>query len=233
MQKMTRFKMIVMVFLSGVCVVASGQNPGGDAQEMSVENLIIHEQSRLNGVEMKLIALEYIKEAIERGNTGPEIQNALEYLAMEGILNEIREDNRVTNNYPQIRARVAEYLGDIGTPEAQRLLIRLVRTDKEPMVLQEAIKSLGRIADNDSNEIVTAISEVIVRKDNLHQPDNLLTLSALDVYDKIAKANGGRHDFLMFQTLINIAGGNYSPTVRNRAKQVLANLWEYALSGNE
>jgi HEAT repeat protein len=242
MRKSARFGMILAVFLSGVCVLAVGQNSSGGSRELSVEesyrqesveNMIIREQSRADSMEMKLIALEYIRDAIDRGNTGPEIQSALEYLAMEGIINVIREGNRVINDYPQVRVKAAEYLGDVGTPEAKNLLIRLVRTDREPMVLQEAVKSLGRIETDDSSEIVNVISGVVIRRNNLNQPDNLLAFSALDVYDKIAKANGGLQDPMVFQTVINIAEGNYSPTVRNRAKQVLSNLREYASSGKE
>jgi HEAT repeat protein len=201
-------------------------------RQESVEIMIIREQSRSDSMEMKLIALEYIRDAIERGNTGPEIQSALEYLAMEGIVNVIRENNRVTNNYPGVRVRAAEYLGDMGTPEAKNLLIRLIRTDKEPMVLQEAVKSLGKIGDDKNNETVNAISGIVNRKHYLNQPDNLLAFSALDAYDKIAKAKGGLQDPMVIQSIVNIAEGNYSPTVRNRAKQVLANLREYASSGN-
>jgi HEAT repeat protein len=240
MAKTTRFGMVMTVLLTGVCVLVMGQNSGSGQGEMSVEEsyrqesvetMIIREQSRADSMEMKLIALEYIKDAIDRGNTGPEIQSALEYLAMEGIVNTIREGNRVINDYPQVRMKAAQYLGDIGTPEAKILLLRLVRADREPMVLQEVVKSLGKIGTDGNREIVTAISGAVDRRNNLSQPDNLLAFSALDAYDKIAKANGGIQDPMVFQTVVNIAEGNYSPTVRSRAKQVLASLRDYA-SGN-
>jgi hypothetical protein len=231
---------VAAALLAGVYLPAAGQNTGGGGREMSVEEsyrqesvemMVIREQSRADNLEMKLIALEYIGNAIERGNTGPEIQSALEYMATEGIVNVIRENNRVINNYPEVRVKAAEYLGDIGTPEAKNLLIRLIRTEKEPMILKEAVKSLGKIGSNENNETVHAISGVIDRRHYLNQPDNLLALSALDAYDKIAKAGGGLQDPMVIQTIVNIAEGNYSPTVRNRAKQVLANLREYASSG--
>jgi hypothetical protein len=232
---------VITILLAGIGIPAMGQNTGGGNREMSVEEsyrqesvelMIIREQSRADSMEMKLIALEYIENAIERGNTGPEIQSALEYLATEGIINVIRKNNRVTNNYPEVRVRAAKYLGDKGTPEAKTLLIRLIRTDEEPMVLQEVVKSLGKTGANDNNEPVRTISGVVDRKNNLNQPDNLLAFSALDAYDKIAKVNGGLQDPMVIQTIINIAEGNYSLTVRNRAKQVLANLRDYASSGS-
>jgi hypothetical protein len=242
MAKMIYIGMAGAVLLAGVCVLAAGQNTGDEDQEMSVEEsyrqesvelMIIREQSRADSMEMKLIALEYIGDLIERGNTGPEIQSALEYLVMEGIVNVIWENNRITNNYPLVRVRAAEYLGDVGTPEAKNVLIRLIRTDKEPMVLQEAIKSLGKIGINDNNETVIAISGIINRKNSLNQPDNLLAFSALDVFDKFAKSDGGLQDPMVIQTILSIANGNYSPTVRNRAKQVLTDLRDYASSKND
>jgi hypothetical protein len=233
---------VLTVLLTGVCVLAAGQNTGGGDREMSVEEsyrqesvemMIIREQSRSDNMEMKLIALEYIGNAIERGNTGPEVHSALEYLAMEGVLNVMREGNRVTNDFPEVRVKAAEYLGDVGTPEAHGVLIRLLRIEKEPMVLKEAVKSLGKIGTNENNETVHIISWIVDRRHHLHQPDNLLALSALDVYDKIAKADGGLQDPMVIQTIISIADGIYTPTVKNRAKQVLANLREYALSGKD
>jgi HEAT repeat protein len=233
--------MIATALLIGVCVLAAGQNSGSEHREMSVEEsyrqesvetMIIREQSRADNMEMKLFALEYIKDAIDRGNTGPDIQSALEYLAMEGIVNIIREGGRIINDYPQVRVKAAQCLGDIDTPETKILLIRLVRAEREPMVLQEAIKSLGKIGTDGSKEIVTAISGAVDRRNILSQPDNLLAFSALDAYDKIAKANGGIQDPMAFQTVADIAEGNYTLTVRNRAKQVLATLRDYAASEN-
>jgi HEAT repeat protein len=238
MTKKTFKRKIIMILLAGVCPLMMGQNTG-ENREMSVEEsyrqesvelMIIREQSRADSLEMKLIALEYIKEAIDKGNTGVEIQGALEYLSMEGVLNKSIENGRVTNNYPEVRLKAATYLGDLGTTEAKNTLIKLLYIDKEPMVLQEAVKSLGKIGTNDNNETINAIAGAVDRKSNLQQPDNLLAFSALDAYSKIAKANGGIKDPMTIQTIIRIAEGNYTPTVRNRAKQVLADFRALASS---
>jgi HEAT repeat protein len=231
---------IVVVLLTGISTLVMGQTTGGE-REMSVEEsyrqesvelMIIREQSRSESLEMKLIALEYIRDAIDRGNTGTEIQGSLEYLGMEGVLNKTLENGRVTNDHPEVRRIAATYLGDLGTPEAKNTLIRLIRIDREPMVLQEAIKSLGKIGNNDNNEVIDAISGVVDRRNNLGQPDNLLAFSALEAYDQIARTNGGLHDPMAIQTIIRIAEGTYTPTVRNRAKEVLIHLREYAAGGN-
>jgi len=52
----------------------------------SVEMMVIREQARAESRDMKLVALEYIGDAIKGGRANPEIQKTLEYLALEGIV---------------------------------------------------------------------------------------------------------------------------------------------------
>jgi HEAT repeat protein len=183
--------------------------------------MIIREQSRADSRDMKLVALEYINDAIGRGNTGEEVRSALEYMALEGVLSKARENGRVINNYPDVRAKVAESLGNLGTPEAKNTLVKMVMADPEPMVLTEAVKSLAKIGINDNDEVVNVISWVVTRFDVIN-PDNLLALSALEAYEILANKNGGIKDPSAVRTIIRIAEGPYIKPVQERAKQVLA-----------
>jgi plasmid stability protein len=192
----------------------------------SVELMIIREQSRAESRDMKLVALEYIGDAIQRGNRGEEIRAALEYLSLEGIVNQTRENGRLVNNYPDIRTRAATQLGQLGTREAKDTLIKMVLADNEPMVLTEAIKSLATIGLNDNDETANAISWIVTRFDVLN-PDNLLALSALEAYEKLAAANNGIRDPSAIRTIIRIAEGNYIRPVQERAKEVLMELRRY------
>jgi hypothetical protein len=192
----------------------------------SVELMIIREQSRAESRDMKLVALEYIGDAIDRGNTGEEIRSSLEYLGTEGIVNQTRENGRLVNNYPDVRTKAATYLGDLGTPEAKTTLIKMCLADNEPMVLTEVVKSLAKIGIDDNNETANAISWIVTRFDVLN-PDNLLALSALEAYEKLAEHNGGIKDPSAIRTIIRIAEGNYIKPVQQRAKQVLMDLRKY------
>ncbi|MDR2079407.1 MAG: HEAT repeat domain-containing protein, partial [Treponema sp.] len=229
-----------LISLGGVVVMAAGQDSGsagiGSERELSVEEsylqesielMMIREQSRADSRDMKLVALEYIGDAINRGNTGPEVQSALEYLSMEGVLNKTRENGRLVNTYPDVRTKAATYLGELKTPEAKKTLIKMVLADPEPMVLTEAVKSLGKIGLNDNDDTINAISWVVTRFDVLN-PDNLLALSALEAYEKLAEAGGGIKDPNVIRTIIRIAEGPYIKPVQERAKQVLINLRKQA-----
>lgn len=200
----------------------------------SVEQIIIREQARADSRDMKLVALEYIGDAIANGRTNPEIQKSLEYLALEGTVYQAREGGvgRLINNYPDVRAKAAQYLGELGTKEAKDVLVKMVLSDTEPMVLTEAIKSLGKIGVNDNDEVTTAISWVVTRFDIL-SPDNILALSALETYEKIAEKNGGIKDPSAIRTIIRIAEGNYIRPVQARARETLNTLRKYNAQNNK
>jgi hypothetical protein len=233
MSSLKRFSAFCAAALFTVSM-AMGQNSYSD-DEMSVEEsylqesvelMVIRETSRADSRDQKLVALEYIGDAISRGNTGDEIRAALEYLSMEGVMNKARENGRLVNNFPDVRRKAAEYLGDLGTEEAKNTLLKVVVADPEPMVLQEAVKSLAKIGLNDNEETVNAIAWIVTRFDVLN-PDNLLALSAVDAFEKIAEKNGGIKDPNAIRVLIRIAEGPYIKPVQNRAKQVIMDLRRY------
>ena len=187
----------------------------------SIELMIIREQSRSNSRDLKMVALEYIGDAIARGNRGPEILSSLEFLALEGVRTQIRESGRLINNFPDVRVRAATRLGEMGTPEARDVLVTMILADNEPMVISEAIRSLGIIGLDENNETANAISWVVARFDILN-PDNLLALSALEAYERLAAANGGMVSPTTINTIMRIAEGNYIRPVRDRARALLA-----------
>jgi HEAT repeat protein len=199
--------------------------------QQSVELMIIREQSRTDSREMKMVALEYIGDAIEGGNTSEEIRQSLEYLALEGSVNQTRENGRLLNNYPDVRVRAVEYLGEIGTEEAKNTLKQVLLADPEPMVLTEAIKSLADIGISNENEVVETIAWVATRFDVLN-PDNLLALSALDAFERFSEANGGIKSPTAIQIIIRIAEGPYIAPVRNRARALLSSLRQHSSNGN-
>jgi hypothetical protein len=218
----------VVVGLLGVSLAA--------AQEMSVEesylqesigNMIIREQSQAPGRDRKLVALEYINQAISHGNTGDDVRNALEYLVLEGITNQTRENGRLINNFPDVRTRAAIYLGEIATTEVKDTLLKVILAETEPMVITEAIKSLAKIGINDNEETSRHISWVVARFDVIN-PDNLLALSALEAFDTLAKKTGGLKDPVILRSILLITNGRYIKPVQDRAQQLIFDLRQYS-----
>jgi len=192
----------------------------------SIELMIIRETARAESREQKLIALEYIRDAINRGNKSDEIRQTLDYLSREGRNSVNRQNGRVINNFPDVRRQAAKYLGQIGTEEAQRSLMDITQYENEPMVLQEAIKSLGDIGFNENNETVEHIAWIVKKFDHLN-PDNLMAIATIDAFEKIAKKNNGIRSTEVFQILLRISEGTYVTPVKERAKQLIADMRSY------
>jgi hypothetical protein len=230
-------KNVLWVLFTALASMLVAQTSTGDAEmtveqsylQESVELTIIREQSRLNSREAKLSALEYIAAAINRGSKNDEIRSSLEYLALEGVVNVARENGRVVNNFPDIRKLAATWLGKLETPEAKTTLLKMIGADNDPLVVAEAIKSLGLIDNNDDNE-VSLIARTVNRFHNLY-PDNMVVLSALDIFEKTAAANNGIRDRFVIETITLVSESRfYVSPVRTRAKLLLEDLKKYRLT---
>jgi len=186
----------------------------------SIELMIIRETSRSNSMDQKMIALEFIREAIDRGNTSPHIVQALELLALEGIVNRVMEGGRLANDFPPVRREAARYLGLVGTEEARLALIRMSLAENDPMVVQEAIRSLGIIGSNPNDETVSTIAWVVRRFDIIN-PDNMIALSAIDAIQKLSRTGDMVRDPNVIHILMRIVDGPYIRPVQDRARGLL------------
>ena len=237
MFSLKRFSVLVIAAIIAVPAVSAQTRTGREMTveesylQESIELMIIRETARAESREQKMIALEYIKDALDRGNKNDEIRQTLETLSREGRRTVARENNRVTNNFPDVRRQAAKYLGQMGTSEAQQSLLDITRFENEPMVLQEAIKALGDIGTNNNNDTVNNIVWTVRRFDNLN-PDNLMAIATIDAFEKIAKKNNGINSPEAIQLLIRISDGAYITPVKERAKQLLADLRSYGTPGS-
>ncbi|MDR0598867.1 MAG: HEAT repeat domain-containing protein [Treponema sp.] len=213
-----------VLFLSAACVsvfLATAQQREMSVEESylqeEVQGSIIREQSRGISRENKEDVLDLIRDSLKEGTKSDQMREALVYMSMEGILNQTREGNRVLNNFPDIRRRSAEYLGQMATPEARDALLNVIYYETEVMVLQEAVYSLAKIGLEDNGNTVRRISWIL-RKYNDTNPDNLLALAAIEAYEKL----GGFKDREAVELLMNIADNyKYTTSVRDAAKQAV------------
>ena len=221
---------ILLIMAAVLVSIVPAQNRESTIEETylreTMEVMIITQTARMNTRDQKQLALDYIGNALERGNTNDEIRETLVYLANEGRRSVARENNRVVNNFPDVRRQAVRYLGQIGTEEARLSLIDVIRFENEPMVIQEAIKSLGDIGVNVNNDTADIISLIMDRYTNLN-PDNMMALATIDAFEKIAKQNNGLNSQAAVRTLLLITEGHYLTPVKERARQLLAALRSY------
>jgi hypothetical protein len=220
---------MVFVLMGALVIAAPAQSSDGEMSveesylQQSIENMIIRDQSRTAGRDEKMIALDYIEDAINRGNTGEEVRSALEYISMEGLINQTRENGRLVNNFPDVRKRAVTNLGALGTPEAKNIIIRLVITESEPMVITEAFKALTKIGINENDETVNAIAWVVNRFES-GIGDEQMAISALEAFEVLAEKNNSINSTAI-TTINRIATSNhYSRLIREQARMVLDKL---------
>jgi len=224
------FTLLIAAFLVVPAVMGQSKESETSIEESylqeAIEMMIIRETSRSESLDQKLIALDHIGNAIERGSTNEEIRTTLEYLSLEGTQNKAR-GGRVIINYPSVRRQAAKYLGDLGTKEAKNALLKICTSDNEPMVLQEAIKSLGTIGMNENDDVVNTIVWIMSKDTNSENPDNILAVAAIETIEKLSKQNKSA-DPNAINVIARIMGGSYATPVKQRARQALVSLGRYA-----
>ncbi|MBQ0050667.1 MAG: HEAT repeat domain-containing protein [Treponema sp.] len=188
----------------------------------SVEDVVITELANSEERDNKLVALQYLENAVEEGRCTPDMQVALDSLAGEGITSQARTNGRLMNNYPDIRAKACELLGKVATPESKNSLTKIALADNEPMVITAAVRSLGDIGMND-NDDVTATIAWAQKKNAVLNPTSSLALEVLIAYEKLADSVQDKS--AMIQSVGAIATNyNYVTPVRTRALELLKKL---------
>lgn len=231
-----------LVFVIFIAVVASfslySQSSETTVEERylstSIEIGIINELAAADTREQKLVALDSIEQMMNEGrvNTGDhQIHSVLSSLSGEGVSIVVRENNRKTNYYPEVRRRAAKLLGELGGENSKNTLIDITAKDKEPMVLSQAVYALGIIGLNERNEAIQAISRVIDEDVNRPAVDDNLAVASLLAIEKIAKKNGGFEEDpdpkFIYRSIIAIQQGNYGPNVKKWAGLLIDRLRQY------
>jgi len=188
----------------------------------TVEDVVITELANSEERDNKLVALQYLEEAVNAGRASPDMVRALDQLGGEGINSQSRTNGRLMNNYPDIRRKACELLGKVGTEEAKQSLVKIALNDNEPMVLSAAIHSLGEIGINDNDEVVNTV--VWANKGNrILNPTSSLALEVITALDKLADSTEDKKE--MINEVSRIAGDyRYVTPVRQQALALLKKL---------
>ena len=219
------FKKLVLVaavVLFAVTCISAQQKSEVTVEEQylsTIEDVIIKEMTMSDVRDNKLVALQYIEDALNANRISPEIQEALNSLVGEGIMNPNRENGRLVNNYPDVRAKAADLMAKIPTEDSKEMLVKIVLGDTEPMVITSAIRSLGIIGINNNDDVVSTIAWTEKRFSTLN-PTSSLAFEVLNAYEKLLPYTKDRN--AMIQSISRIAANyQYVTPVRNRALELL------------
>jgi hypothetical protein len=195
-----------------------------DAETMMVKELVKAEDK-----DSKAVALIYVKRALDGGRKNNEIRSSLQFLALENNQVVIRSAGLgvATNNFPDIRAKACEYLGEFPSVESKDTLISVLHNAKseDPMVLAEAIRALGKIGINDNDEVVHAFATTISHFSDIGISEDRLAVYTLFAINDLAEKNHGIKDMgTVTSTIMNFTKGSYIGSVKKLAIETLDKL---------
>jgi hypothetical protein len=188
----------------------------------SVEDVIITELANSDERDNKLVALQYLENAVDEGRSTPDMSVALDQLAGEGVTTVSRTNGRLVNNFPDIRAKACDILAKIPTEESKDTLTKIALADNEPMVQTAAIRALGEIGLNDNDEVINTIAFANRHNQTLN-PTSSMALEVLIAYEKLAPKAQDRKT--MLDSIASIAADyHYVTPVRTYAMNLLKSL---------
>ncbi len=187
-----------------------------------VDGVVILSLAQSDEYDNKLVAMQFLEEAVNNGNTSPDVMKALNQLAGEGITSQARTNGRLMNNFPDIRRRACLALGKIKTEESKNYLVKVALAENEPMVISAAVNSLGEIGINSNDEVVDAIS-FANRRNQILNPTSSLAFEVIDAYEKLA--DGTENKKIIVDSLSKIAADyHYATPVRAKALKLLKSI---------
>ena len=184
-----------------------------------IDGVVILSLAQSDEYDNKLVAMQFLEDAVDNGNTNADVMKALNQLAGEGISTQSRTNGRLMNNYPDIRRRACLALGKVKTEESKNYLVKVTLAENEPMVIAAAVNSLGEIGINGNDEVVDAIAYAN-RRNQILNPTSSLAFEVIEAYEKLAENTNNKK--IVIDSLTKVAADyHYASPVRSRAMKVL------------
>ena len=197
-----------------------------------IDTEIIIGLAEADDLDTKLVALQYIEDAINEGNTSQGVIEALDKLSGEGVLSESRTNGRRVNNFPEVRRQACLLMAKVPSEHTKNQLINIMVAEDEPMVLSAAVQSIGIINPENTAEVVDAI-QWISKRNAVLNPTSSLAWQVVDTYEKLAPNADNRTIKVMTGSLTEIASNyRYTTPVRDKAKALLKKLSNSSSSKN-
>lgn len=211
-----------MMIVSGFAFAQEKETSVESEYLNDVDGDIIMTLAESDEYDNKLVALQYLANALDDGNTSDAVIQALDRLAGDGLTTQNRTNGRLMNNFPEIRREACKLMAKVPTEHSKNMLIDIATADNEPMVIAAAVKSLGEIGINNNDETVDAIAFANKRNQILN-PTSSLALEVLNAFEMLADSTENKKT--MIDAVARISTDyHYVTPVRQKAYKLLKNL---------
>ena len=183
----------------------------------NVELQILRNQALSNDGDIKLLALQSVRSMVKDGKISEDNPGAfaiVEYLA-------VPERGPTVGNFPMVRREACSILGEVKSDRSKRILLEVLKSDAEPMVLAEAVYSLGQIGLNKDGEVTEGVMWALHRENVKATPDNNFAFAAILAIERISKSESGIKKPELLGALIEILESNYIKDVKLKAIDVI------------
>ncbi len=137
-----------------------------------------------------------------------------------GLATRIRQNKRLVNDFPDLRARAAALLARVGSVASRDALLDAVDAESDGVALAAEIRALGAIASDGDGRSLRAIVRAFNRGAGL-SPDNRLASAVADSIGRIGVYAGTLGEPSAIAALLAISRGGYDAGVRSAAESVL------------
>lgn len=180
-------------------------------------------QAKVGNREIKMAVLDNITNeyASENySNSNKELLDLVVYLSEEGTLRQEFENNRLMNDFPEVRTKACFLLGKLGGEAARNALINVLANDTTQSVKAEACTALGKIGDNERGEVLKAI---VYSYRSTYQPDGYFVYAIIHAVKELAKGKTAAYGDAIL-VLSEIQMGQYPSYIREEAFKVIKEL---------
>ncbi len=196
----------------------SGFAPGADSYDLYLKSLFA-----LGTRQAFTHILDDVSRRVEDRSLGRDVWYAvpiLEHIAEAGVIEPVYEDNRVIDNFPDLRARAALLLGTLGSLYSRDILIRLIDRESDNVALASEIQALGLLGSDPDGSAVRAIAAAF-RRTTASAPNSRVAAAVVTAYQGISRYEGGLFDRAAAEPLVSIAFGGYPDWIRASAGELL------------
>ncbi len=149
-----------------------------------------------------------------------ELVQMVSFLSEEGSIRQEYENNRLVNDYPDVRRKSVQVLAKIGGDTARDTLINILHTDQNPAVKAEACNALAKVKDNKDGKALGAL--VYVYR-STYRPDPSLIQAIITAVKQIASADASAYADAIY-VLSEIQMGSHQRKIREEAYNAIQEL---------
>jgi len=220
-------KIIVVSLLSLFCMGLFAADDGTIEGKLLAEKMLAIKKytyaAKMGDRAQKSSVLDDILNTFDRlgfNENDKELVQLVSFLAEEGSIRQEYENNRLTNDFPDVRRKSVQVLARIGGDTARDALINILHTDQNPAVKAEACNALAKVKDNKDGKALNAL--VYVYR-STYRPDPYLIQSIITAVKQIATSDASAYADAIY-VLSEIQMGNHQRKIREEAYNAIQEL---------